>query len=747
MLTRKSIHGIMSHTFEKLWKYIMKTNKINYQYAYTCETEFAYSEKQKPGWLKVKNGQTLIDTKGRVKDQDISSTTSTLIIVSEISVDNNSDVKLDDKIRNVIHEYPNFEAYTRKDRKRGEWTWVRIEDIVESLDLPYEDSLLENKDFLAALETRLNDAKNKAINSLLGKKARRVISLRLPQRTILSKMLSSDKYYNLLSLCPRFGKTYLMLEYAQELTKKYDNLVLVISSKSKGSDASFISSYKNVGYDFEIVEATLYQGDDSVLTNLSSKIQSHHNVILVTDEADMGAHTENSRAKHKAIQEKCNIVKIVVMSGTNINKGNKIIRKESTEENTFFGHMNYTDMIEMAKGEMVVHRKFTDIQLVMSADEKKLNITQSFADADHHSNLADYVDQFVGKNCKLDLTDNEATMIFINTENNTHLDQFVEHYSDTRSSTIKTMLLTSKETSNNDAERHVNKVLKEMIKSNDTRKLVIFSRQMASRSFSIPEIDRVVIFKDGAISSADYQKMSRCLTWKEGKDSANIIRASFERIGLAEDMFLIENDNVENSSNDNLISKGHRFWQDFNTFNAFVLNEKGPTEKLTLDINELIDGLMEVTRQEGYINAKLWDADIEIDISIGKSTRQSKAITKSDSTKPESKISEGKKEDDKKKEVVLSDKQRLEYIKTMRIILEVLPVLCKKYFNIVSLDMIDTVSNESWKKHTRLDKEVFERNLENEAYKKVVDRIFQDAESQNEVVTLRKIQIFLGLED
>jgi hypothetical protein len=57
------------------------------------------------------------------------------------------------------------------------------------------------------------------------------------------------------------------------------------------------------------------------------------------------------------------------------------------------------------------------------------------------------------------------------------------------------------------------------------------------------------------------------------------------------------------------------------------------------------------------------------------------------------------------------------------------------------------VSNESWKKHTRLDKEVFERNLENEAYKKVVDRIFQDAESQNEVVTLRKIQIFLGLED
>ncbi len=669
-------------------------NKPNRQYSYTSRSYFNTSIIEKPGWLLIKSGQTIeksIDE--RVKEQDTASTADPLLVVSRLVIHDNDDKDLDNKIREITHLDYNFEAHIRYDGKRNERSWVRIHDLVEG-DCNCAD-LLNDKEFLERLNDRIHDVKNRAALHLLGRGVSVDIVLRIQQEHVLEEMIVADKKYNLLGLPPRFGKTYLILEYAQRYTDSMKDIVLLVASKNLSSNSSFETSFRNSVYAdrFHLRECSLFQPEETIDDILSENIKPHHNVFLVTDEADLGSHTEKSRAKLAAIEAKYNVVKHIVMSGTNINTANKIIRGVSSEENTYSINMSYTDMMEMTDGVMMVKRHFKDIKLDMGASEAKLNIIQSFADADHYPEVANYVDKFIGRNDNLDLTENNVTMVFVNTERNSHLQRFVNHFKEDRSDTIETMIITSAESSNRTAEQDVKKKLAHMKRHGNTKSLVIFSRQMASRSFSITEIDRVVVFKDGLISSADYQKMSRCLTWINGKSRADIIRVSFSALGLAENLFLIEHESIVNESHETQISKGHRFFEGCNAFTSYDMSKTGKvTAKNALDVEIIIENMIKHARETEYTLGKLWDADIVVDIDAGKVTEDT-SITKSNKTAPETKLSFSE-ADEEPKVKDISDSDRMKYLRTQSIIVQVLPLILDTKFNVQSVDDIGIIDED-----------------------------------------------------
>ncbi len=197
-------------------------NVKNSQYAYTNETEFNAGITQNHGYLAIKNGLTFRNTDDRVREQDIASVTAELIILDRLTTYSN-DIKLDDKIREVIHGYPNFKEYVRNDHKRGEWTLVKISDILKRCKLPYTSKALKDSRFLSLLGKRIHQAKQKAIKELINVESGIEVILRKQQKFVLDKMLKNDKKYYLLNLAPRLGKTFLILEYMQELSKRCKN--------------------------------------------------------------------------------------------------------------------------------------------------------------------------------------------------------------------------------------------------------------------------------------------------------------------------------------------------------------------------------------------------------------------------------------------------------------------------------------------------------------------------------------------
>ena len=109
----------------------MKSNK---QYSITNITNVKASLTEYGGrYVMMKNGQTIKQTPdGRIVQMDIASITSKLINICTIVVDQNEDLKLDDKIRDYLYlNDDNFLDYKRKDNKRNEWSLTKFDDLMD----------------------------------------------------------------------------------------------------------------------------------------------------------------------------------------------------------------------------------------------------------------------------------------------------------------------------------------------------------------------------------------------------------------------------------------------------------------------------------------------------------------------------------------------------------------------------------------------------------------------------------------
>jgi len=730
---------------------------INYQYAYTTEEaiSLAISKKCVPkNSILVKNGQTIEQTvNNRLKQQDNASSTSKPILICSQKIEHNTDIKLDDKIRDYICYKGSsliFQDYIRDDNKHNEWTIVNVEKILKKLKIKLSTDVAHNKEFMSILAEEITKAKTEAVKNLLDKDLLCNIELRAWQEYVFQNVKKADKKYNLLSLSPRFGKTFLILELVKDYVKKTGQEVLLVPvSKNKSSNTSFendydTGSYGKGEYSFSLAKSSLFEDDNTILDKLSKGIKKDTVLILVTDEADLASHTSISKQKIDNIKEKFNVVKYFAMSGTGIYKAAKIF-SDIPEEDIHIETMNYTEMTSFNKP--IVKRNFLNVFLDISKFNESKNIRQSIKDPIDHDDMAKYLDNFISdstyaKRANLKaLNCNDAVMIFIDANNKSQLKRFINHFNSMYKDTYNCLTITGDDTTNARAERDTKRCIRKMKQERDHRTLVIFSNGMASRSYSIPEIKRVIVMRDGVFSSNDYQKFSRALTLTENKNTADIIRISFSDMNLDSEIFMIENETISNTpQTKEIVTK----FITNNSFSKMIIGKDGGIVFTELKkesdsdnyILDFIDKTMKFTDTTKYLVTKLFDSGIEIDATA---TKISKSITKViDDSSEHNKISTKSK---KSKQEVHDDQLALEkYIDIMRS----MPYVCI-CFKISDIEEMFKLGKNEWRNYWVIDKSTFIKNYKNiEPFRNVLNSLFRNSLNYNAEYAQEKVDEYLS---
>jgi hypothetical protein len=712
--------------------------KVNQQYSYTTREAIATFKDINGGdlrWLPSKEGQTInqwwID---RIYQQRNSQTLTKATALGCFGVHSNENLKLDDEIRKFICDSDLHMKVDFEDDGAGkEWILTRVDDIYELLDFypSSVDDIFNNEEFMRLWFERILDSKkryfkNKQIIS-------NVYKLKEPQKVVVKNMLVSGKKYYILGLAPRFGKTLLVLDYMKKkvIGKYYskEELWLVPASKSLSSNQSFVNDYTSFGFGeyFNILkDVSLFVDEEKLIQKLKDALPPHSKIVLVTDESDLASHTKISVEKIQLIKDNFDIVEQIVMTGTGIGKATKILGGILGDE-IYQEYVTYSELVEM--GDRVVRRNFLNIEYNITkdfGDEEVLNIRQTVDDPMNHPQLSKYIgDWTVNENMerRFSLQPTEIVIVFIKPSKNKYLEQLVEVYEKMYSDKVKCLILTgSKDATNGNAEKKVNDTYNDMRKVGDTRKLIVFSAGIGSRSFSVSKIYREINFSDSELTAATMQEFARPLTWEEGKEVADIIRIGFSPMELAEQLYLHEN---EIPSYDTVSNERVRMFLMNNSFSNLLISENGNITKYqTLgnqsgDIGEFLDSVCKFTDNTSYIMTRIGMEELVVDTNP--STKGPKTKTKAVSTTPQlgKKIKTTKDKDGKSK-ITKDDERRLkQYIN-----------ICRCIPSISAINSIQTIDDflksGYWKEYLEIDQTVFEQNYNSsEEFKGIIDGLFR----------------------
>jgi len=702
----------------------MNTNK---QYSYMTRESITLSF-GKPGWLLLKDGQTIEQSvEERVKQQKNASSLSTPIIVNQFSIDNNDDVKLDDKIRAEMFKTDYHQGYNYLEVGGGrEWTYTYVQDIYDELNMnpTQPDDILNNELFIEKLGKRIQESKALAVSNILGQSIHKTLVLRPWQQQVVDQMLSSNQNYILLSLPPRFGKTLSVLEYTKKLVENGldgNKLYLVPLSKNLSSNASFVVDYDDFGYNqyYNILkDISLFKDEEKIMEKLSNELPDDALIIPITDEADLASNTSISISKINEVISKYQVVKQIVMTGTNVGRAAKIL-KDIPMEDINYVHMTYTDMLVM--GGDVVKRNVVNVQYNISDfSEDVLNIRQSFEDPKEYQTLSKYLHTWTldsGQEMRYNLQPTEAVMVFIKTKTKKHLNQFREVFYNNYSDECEVMIMSGDFTTNGKAQQKVKEELHRMKQNNNNKRLIILSNGMASRSFSVSKIYRTILFGDNLLSYADLQAMSRSLTFENGKEYADIIRIGFSDFDVASQLFMLENETIDYSDDSN---KKVGMFLSTSSFVSVVIEENGNQQHTTLgnqqqDIMEFIDNTTKFTDNTSYILTKLFDIGIEVDTEREKQ-KSTKTRMVSTSVK---KLGKSIKPSKSGKLIKEDERKLRQYINIIRCLPSIAGM--EGYTNVE-----DYLNSDSW--DLEISKKLFKKNYEIQEFKGQVDALFRQTE-------------------
>ncbi len=682
----------------------------------------------KPGWLLLKDGQTIEQSvEERVKQQKNASSLSTPIIVNQFSIDNNDDVKLDDKIRAEMFKTDYHQGYNYLEVGGGrEWTYTYVQDIYDELNMnpTQPDDILNNELFIEKLGKRIQESKALAVSNILGQSIHKTLVLRPWQQQVVDQMLSSNQNYILLSLPPRFGKTLSVLEYTKKLVENGldgNKLYLVPLSKNLSSNASFVVDYDDFGYSqyYNILkDISLFKDEEKIMEKLSNELPDDALIIPITDEADLASNTSISISKINEVISKYQVVKQIVMTGTNVGRAAKIL-KDIPMEDINYVHMTYTDMLVM--GGDVVKRNVVNVQYNISDfSEDMLNIRQSFEDPKEYQTLSKYLHTWTldsGQEMRYNLQPTEAVMVFIKTKTKKHLNQFREVFYNNYSDECEVMIMSGDFTTNGKAQQKVKEELHRMKQNNNNKRLIILSNGMASRSFSVSKIYRTILFGDNLLSYADLQAMSRSLTFENGKEYADIIRIGFSDFDVASQLFMLENETIDYSDDSN---KKVGMFLSTSSFANVVIKENGNQQHTTLgnqqqDIMEFIDNTTKFTDNTSYILTKLFDIGIEVDTEREKQ-KSTKTRMVSTSVK---KLGKSIKPSKSGKLIKEDERKLRQYINIIRCLPSIAGM--EGYTNVE-----DYLNSDSW--DLEISKELFKKNYEVQEFKGQVDALFRNTQ-------------------
>ncbi len=281
--------------------------------------------------------------------------------------------------------------------------------------------------------------------------------------------------------------------------------------------------------------------------------------VMIIDEADFGSHTEKSQK----LIDYLNSGLSLYLTGTAINK--VTYKLKNLNDNII--RFSYTEMLMIKKGEHPIQKDLIDKTESMDSVEDiveprffrlslggvidKFNSVPGEYKTDWNKLLMD-VDKSSGILSQLikslfgvyngnmtflmdintsEFSPKDVTMIFASTPDKKQQHKLAKLIQNTLGGQYFVELINSDTTSNREVEDKIKKSVARAKK--ESKKIVLLSDNMASRSFSIPEIDTVILMFDRGQYSTISQKIARVLTsgntyHGDKKTHGNIISLSLD---------------------------------------------------------------------------------------------------------------------------------------------------------------------------------------------------------------------------
>ena len=740
----------MTRTEKRKKEIILKQEGANQQYSYTTREAIATFKDLRGDfkWLPSKEGQSIEQHWiSRISQQRSASNLTKAITLGCFGVFDNNDIKLDNKVRNFICDMDFHQEIDFEDDGLGkEWILTNVEDIYRELYFypTCVSDIVNNEEFMVLWYQRVQNSKQSYFKKY--DFYNKVYKLKPWQKTTVETMLGSGKFHHQLGLAPRFGKTLTVLEYFKKKVLKgdysKDELWLVALSKSLSSNTSFINDYNDFGFFkyFNMIEdISLFVDEDKIIKKFKSQLPEGAKVVLVTDEADFASHTKISTERLSLVIDTFNVVERIIMTGTGYGKASKIFKNIPISDINS-KYFTYTEMCEM--GGNVVKRNFVNVQYDITEDFKEdvLNIRQSFNDPAKHKDLAKFIHQWTlceDTQERVGLQDTEIIMVFIKPDKKSTLELFKNKFKKEYGDVAECMILTGDETSNRNAEKDVNKKLSTMRKNNDNRRLVVFSMGMGSRSFSVSKIYRVVELIDGELTSATIQEFSRCLTYEDGKNVADIVRIGFTDMRIAEQLYLMENEYPDYGSDSN--KKVKRFLTN-NSFAQVLISKTGEMVKEELgnqknDIGKFLDSVCQFMDNTNHITTRLIDENMKVDAGIDKfKTTTTKVV---DDSIPKSNTIKSKKNVNGLNQ--LNEKELRNYVRVVRCI--------PSYMFLLGYTNVEEFCNsEEWSNVMLISNQLFLRNYNtSEEFKGIIDALTRQYQLKTEEEHQDKVLEYLEM--
>mgnify|MGYP006430849047 CR=1 FL=1 len=706
-------------------------------------------------YLSVKFGQTTKQKiSERIKEQEKKSDNKEKVhTLLTFTLGYHENIELDNKVRwDVIKNtvstengYALFEQgkveYDTKNENDKEFLDVNVEEYLTKYGDDFE-SIVNDKDFLKTLEKYIQFSIKRVTGT--GSVLKNPPELRIHQDESRKKMLKNkDNFWMLLQLSARFGKTYTVLEYTQEISEIYkdDDVALLIISKNLGSNNSFKNDAEGIGYNYEIHTVSLFQDEDNIKEQLKRlKYLKGKRIVIVTDEVDQASHTPESRNKiNKTLKLlKGDVMNFILMSGTGIDKGMKIIKdSDYSELEVYLEVVTYNDLLSMYSSDPlspIVKRRFHYFQFDLGVD--LLNISQTIKDVEKHDDLIKYLDlgplkfnSQYGSRYPYEAT--KAIQVFVSNVTNSDLRLFADSYQDAHPENDVMAICSENNFTNGSAE---DKVLRRL-RTNGGKNTVIFCCEMSQRSFSVAPIGRVVILKDGPISDASIQKMSRALTYEKGKTMADIVvisASSFNEFTCG--LFQLEEGRYTDSK-----EREGRF-QMFYDNNIFIEHIKGGHRKQ--NILGMLDDYAKFQTQPNFLMQKYVD-DENIDLNGIFGFKHKKVASNTCVVKDNAlikSISDEYKEND-----IKLDTEKIKKLETLCKFLNILPTVS---FEIYGTNDIEDIDPSQWRQMFSkfMDRDVFFKNLKYETFKKDLDNGFKvltklsDEEKSDKLIELTSLR-------
>ena len=382
-------------------------------------------------------------------------------------------------------------------------------------------------------------------------------------------------------LAPRFGKTLWTLDTFEELSKEQGFQYLLLPAYVLTAHASFqkelrsFSNFSNISFvsdkddNFEtvvrnagnsklVIAISLHTPEESLGKYTVIRELDPKKKISFIDEADFGAHTKSSKHRIDILDTPTK----VIMTGTAIERALVGYDIDSVVKWSYF------DMLLLKDGDHPMLKS-------MSEEDKELAINScapvvrpklfkmsmpnasiiqeglpgvlqtSWSKMLSNVNTSRYILEgiiramFKNDNSGItemsgltlsSVTPADVSMIFGSFRNKTQHDMFVRLVSSCLGENFTVLKINGDETTNSQAEFDVKQAVAKAQRAG--KRVVIISKDMASRSFSVPEIDTVFLMYDNGLLSQTVQKSSRVFTPGKAYDGETKLEGTIVSLSL-----------------------------------------------------------------------------------------------------------------------------------------------------------------------------------------------------------------------